>query len=59
MKQNVSYTGPGLATLLGAAFIVLRLCGVISWRWVWVLAPIWISLIIRLILLVAIYFSRD
>ena len=27
--------------LLGIAFIVLKLCGVIDWPWIWVLAPIW------------------
>lgn len=29
--------------LLTIAFIVLKLCGVISWRWLWVLAPLWIN----------------
>lgn len=27
--------------LLGIAFIVLKLCGVITWSWWWVLAPFW------------------
>lgn len=27
--------------LLGVSFIVLRLCNVITWPWVWVLCPIW------------------
>ena len=29
-------------SLLAVAFIVLKLCGVIDWAWIWVLAPIWI-----------------
>lgn len=29
------------AVLLGVAFIVLKLVGVIDWSWWWVLAPIW------------------
>lgn len=24
-------------------FIVLKLCGVIDWSWLWVLSPLWIS----------------
>jgi hypothetical protein len=28
--------------LLGILFITLKLCGVIAWSWVWVLAPFWI-----------------
>lgn len=28
--------------LLGVAFIVLKLCGIIRWSWLWVLAPFWL-----------------
>lgn len=35
--------GIGFCGLLTIAFVVLRLCGVIRWRWIWVLAPVWIS----------------
>lgn len=30
--------------LLGVAFVVLKLCGVITWSWWWVLAPFWAPL---------------
>lgn len=33
--------GIGFTGLLTIAFIVLKLCGVINWSWVWVLAPLW------------------
>ena len=32
------------AGLLGIVFIVLKLCHVIEWSWLWVFSPIWISL---------------
>lgn len=35
---------------LTIALIVLRLCGVIVWPWVLVLAPLWISWILGVIL---------
>lgn len=39
---------------LAIAFIVLKLCHVIAWSWLWVLAPIWIPLaIIAIICLIA------
>lgn len=41
-KSEVSI-GSGGVTLLQIAFIVLKLCGVISWSWLWVLAPLWIT----------------
>lgn len=44
--------GIGFAGLLSIVFIVLKLCGVISWSWLWVLSPIWISWILFLIVLV-------
>lgn len=30
-----------LATLLTVLFVALKLAKVISWNWVWVLAPFW------------------
>jgi Flp pilus assembly protein TadB len=35
--------GIGFSGLLTIAFIVLKLCGVITWSWIWVLAPLWIG----------------
>lgn len=28
-------------SILGVAFVVLKLCKVIDWSWAWVLAPFW------------------
>ena len=50
MEINVSF--PSLS-ILGIAFIILKLCNVIDWAWIWVLAPFWIPLaIIGIILIV-------
>lgn len=38
--------GVGFCGLLAIAFIILKLCGVIKWSWLWVLSPIWIPAII-------------
>lgn len=35
--------GIGFVGLLTIVFIVLKLCKVISWSWIWVLSPLWIS----------------
>ena len=40
--------------LLAIVFITLKLCGVISWSWWWVLAPLWISAI--LVILIVLFF---
>ena len=48
----------GFSSLLGLIFIILKLCHVIDWSWIWVLAPFWIeiALIILLIIIAAILF---
>lgn len=43
MKNRTVYVGAWTpSTMLGTALIVLKLCDVIDWHWVWVLAPFWI-----------------
>lgn len=39
--SNSSSGGIGVIGLLGVAFVVLKLCGVIEWSWWWVTAPFW------------------
>lgn len=51
--KKVTVTLP-CAGLLGIAFVVLRLCGVIAWPWVWVLAPFWVPLALALIICIVI-----
>lgn len=45
MSDKIIYStgGYSLATVLGLIFIVLKLCGVIDWSWLWILSPFWIS----------------
>lgn len=59
MTSN-SNTGISLGTVLFIVFLVLKLCGTITWSWWWVTAPIWIpaGLALILIVLVAIIFPE-
>lgn len=41
-NQNAN-GGIGFVGALTLVFIVLKLCKVITWSWLWVLSPIWIS----------------
>ena len=49
---------PGLLTLI---FITLKLTGHITWSWIWVLSPIWISIgiavIVAAVILLAAFIS--
>ena len=51
MEKQVIYQGPGVLSILLVAFIVLKLCGVITWSWLWVLAPLWIPIAFVLVIL--------
>jgi len=47
---------------LGVIFITLKLCGVISWSWLWVLAPFWllpaiILAVVFIVILIAVFFA--
>jgi hypothetical protein len=53
-KSKSSSGGIGFCGLLAIAFIVLKLCNVIAWSWVWVLSPLWIPLALVLGILVVV-----
>lgn len=50
-ERKISITVGGLPTLLLVAFIVLKLCKVITWSWLWVLAPAWIPMVCSILFL--------
>lgn len=41
-------------SVLTIVFIVLKLCGIIHWSWLWVLAPLWMPIVIVLFILLII-----
>jgi len=56
-SSSSSSGGIGFPGLLTVLFIGLKLTGHITWPWVWVLSPIWISLLIGLTALAVIYLA--
>ena len=43
MHDDIQRPSLCIGELLLIVFIVLKLCGTISWSWWWVLSPIWIG----------------
>ena len=43
-------------TVLFIVFLILKLCGVITWSWWWVTAPIWIPLGLSIIVALLVIF---
>ena len=54
MDKNNNIGAMKFCDILLIVFIVLKLVGVINWSWWWVLAPLWIPLLIVIIAVVII-----
>lgn len=48
-SNNTNNSGITFGSLLQLTFIILKLCGVINWSWVWVLSPMWIGTIVAVV----------
>ncbi len=60
--DDIHYSGGiGFPGLLFIVFLILKLCHVIDWSWWWVFAPLWISAIIGIlvIILAFIFYFKD
>ena len=49
---NNNRSGVAIVELLTVVFVVLKLCKVIDWSWVWVLSPTWIWIALLAVVLV-------
>ena len=47
-----------LSWILTIVFIILKLCKVISWSWLWVFAPVWGTLAVALIAFIVYFVAR-
>lgn len=48
-ENNPRVTGLTLPWVLTIVFMVLKLCKVINWKWIWVFAPVWLSLALAVV----------
>ncbi len=58
-QQNSNNTsgGIGFAGLLTLIFITLKLMGYIKWTWIWVLSPLWISVVLGIAFLILVFIN--
>lgn len=43
MTERTTGEGVSVVGVVTIVFVILKLVGVISWKWVWVFSPIWLS----------------
>lgn len=53
--SSSSSSGASAVGLLGVAFVVLKLLGVIDWSWWWVLAPFWVGFAFVILVIVILF----
>lgn len=51
-ESGSSSAGIGFTGLLTIVFILLKLTGYIAWSWLWVLAPMWISVVLVVVIFI-------
>ena len=56
-KSSAASGGVGFCGVLTIVFIALKLTHVIDWKWVWVLAPSWISVGIGVLFLIIVFLA--
>ena len=59
-SSSASASGIGFVGALQIVFIVLKLLGKISWSWLWVLSPTWISIVFYIVVIlgVVLFFKK-
>jgi hypothetical protein len=57
--ENSSSGGIGLGGVLFVTFLVLKLCGVVKWSWLWVFAPLWLPAIIVLLVFLVLLLALE
>lgn len=50
--NNNKHRGYSLSTILVIIFIVLKLIGLITWSWIWVFSPWWISALLAILIVI-------
>lgn len=51
-SNSSNSNGIGFCGLLAIVFIVLKLMNIISWSWLWVLAPLWMPFCLIIVLFI-------
>ena len=61
MSNSRSGGGMSFVGVLTIVFIILKLCGTIDWKWIWIVSPIWISLAFTILIAIclAIWENRN
>lgn len=57
MAKNNARAPLGTFGTVGIVFLILKLCGLIHWSWVWVLSPFWIPIALLFVIFLIYFIS--
>lgn len=53
--NSKNHKGIGLLTVIGIVFVILKLCGVVKWSWIWLLYPFVVGVIGTILPLIIVF----
>jgi len=54
-NSTSSSSGIGFVGLLTVLFIGLKLTNIITWSWIWILSPIWITVLFWFVIIIGVF----
>lgn len=56
--NSKNHKGIGLLTVIGIVFVILKLCGVVKWSWIWLLYPFVVGVIGTILPLIIVFVMK-
>lgn len=53
--NSKNHKGIGLLTVISVVFVILKLCGVVKWSWIWLLYPFVVGVIGTILPLIIVF----
>ena len=57
MAEASASVGVGFPGLLTILFVGLKLTGYVTWSWLWVLSPLWISFTLAVLVMIGLFLA--
>ena len=56
--NSKNHKGIGLLIVIGIVFVILKLCGVVKWSWIWLLYPFVVGVIGTILPLIIVFVMK-
>ena len=49
--------GCGIICLLTIVFVILKLCRILTWSWLWIFSPLWLSVALLFVFVIVVFIA--